>query len=333
MSQDYNINMKQYNGSDYDNILPLAYNSLNSQQLAGKTYDEIQNLFTREDLFLQTGSYTGNGTYGSNNPTSVTLLFTPRIFFVPVSTTSSSTSTTPFSCPPINCSALTSEYKKITGGNSTSVFFKKSTDGRTITWYSSSSASLQSNNNNEFYYYAAIGGFDYGEAFNWLFTESQTWTVPRTGHYYLELYGNGGKGAYERGQYGDAAAGGGASCQSYDNITLTEGEKINIVCYPYSAINSPRGTTFGNYSVQAGRDGSVLDDGTHYYPTPTGGVAVGNKGATGQTNTSTGSIASVEPTYGTGKYSTLYGYGSGIGSYVNIKTYGPRAVYLSYLGD
>lgn len=249
---------------------------------------------------------------------------------MPVSTTSSSTSTTPFSCPPINCSALTSEYKKITGGNSTSVFFKKSTDGRTITWYSSSSASLQSNNNNEFYYYAAIGGFDYGEAFNWLFIESQTWTVPKTGYYYLELYGNGGKGAYKRGQGGDAAAGGGASCQSYDNIILTEGEKINIVCYPYSATSSPRGTTFGNYSVQAGRNGSVQDD---YPPTPTGGAASGNKGKVGNTITSEGSVASVEPTYGTGKYSTLYGYGSGIGNYTDSKTYGPRAVYLSYLGN
>lgn len=38
---DYNVNMKKFNGTDYDNLLPLAYNALNSQQLVGKTFDEI----------------------------------------------------------------------------------------------------------------------------------------------------------------------------------------------------------------------------------------------------------------------------------------------------
>jgi hypothetical protein len=33
--------MKKFNGTDYDGLLPLAYNALNSQQLGGKTYDEI----------------------------------------------------------------------------------------------------------------------------------------------------------------------------------------------------------------------------------------------------------------------------------------------------
>lgn len=135
---------------------------------------------------------------------------------------------------------------------------------------------------------------------------------------------------YNRGENGDTAAGGGASCQSYDNISLTKDEKINIICYPYSTSNAPRGTSFGSYSVQAGRDGSVQSG---YSPTPTGGAAAGNKGAQGRTNTSKGSIASTDPTYGTGKYSTLYGYGSGIGNYTSIKTYGHGAVYLSYLGD
>lgn len=288
---------------------------------------QIQNLFTKEDVFLQTGSYTGNGAYGSGSPTSVTFLFAPRIFFTPIGEKHTTLSVSP---SPINCSVLSTTYTSLLNSN---YYLKKSTDGKTITWYNTGGAPEQSNDSNQFYYYAAIGGFDYGEAFNWLFTESQTWTVPKTGYYYLELYGNGGKGAYKRGENGDAAAGGGASCQSYDNITLTEGEKINIVCYPYSATNSPRGTTFGNYSVQAGRDGSVLDDGAHYYPLATGGAANGNKGMQGQTNTSRGSVASVGPTYGTGKYSPLYGYGSGIGNYTSSRTYGPRAVYLSYLGN
>ena len=58
--------MKKFNGTDYDNLLPLAYNALNSQQLDGRTFDEIYNLFTSTDLYLYTGQYTGTGTYGEN---------------------------------------------------------------------------------------------------------------------------------------------------------------------------------------------------------------------------------------------------------------------------
>ena len=35
---DYNVNMKQWNGSSFDNVLPLAFNS---KALDGKSYDDI----------------------------------------------------------------------------------------------------------------------------------------------------------------------------------------------------------------------------------------------------------------------------------------------------
>lgn len=38
---DYNVNMKQWNGTSFNNVLPLAYNA---KQLGGKTYDEIWNI-------------------------------------------------------------------------------------------------------------------------------------------------------------------------------------------------------------------------------------------------------------------------------------------------
>lgn len=35
---DYNVNMKQWNGSSFDNVLPLSYNA---KQLEGKSYNDI----------------------------------------------------------------------------------------------------------------------------------------------------------------------------------------------------------------------------------------------------------------------------------------------------
>lgn len=39
---DYNVNMKQWNGTSFDNVLPLAYMANNAGRLNGKTYEEIQ---------------------------------------------------------------------------------------------------------------------------------------------------------------------------------------------------------------------------------------------------------------------------------------------------
>lgn len=85
MSQNYNINMKKFNGTDYDGLLPLAYNALNSQQLDGKTFNEIQNLF--EDLvvnfsYFSYGSYKGTNTYGPRYPNSIQFSFNPKLFFL-----------------------------------------------------------------------------------------------------------------------------------------------------------------------------------------------------------------------------------------------------------
>ena len=82
MSQNYNINMKKFNGTDYDNLLPLAYNALNSQQLDGKTFNEIQNLFDSEITkrsLIATGSYVGTGTCGASHPTVINCGFKPKI--------------------------------------------------------------------------------------------------------------------------------------------------------------------------------------------------------------------------------------------------------------
>lgn len=65
----YNVNMKQFNGADYDNILPHAYladtatNASIAEKLGGGGTSDIVTL-AREGLCrIATGSYVGNGVY------------------------------------------------------------------------------------------------------------------------------------------------------------------------------------------------------------------------------------------------------------------------------
>ena len=71
---DYNVNMKQWNGTSFDNVLPLAYNA---NQLGGQSLAEVKQWVQDNGLLLYTGSYMGTGTYGASNPTSITFPFEP----------------------------------------------------------------------------------------------------------------------------------------------------------------------------------------------------------------------------------------------------------------
>ena len=69
---DYNVNMKQWNGNSFDNVLPLAYNS---NKFDGKTYSEVSAIFG--NCKIQQLQYAGNGML------SVTIVFEfePKIIF------------------------------------------------------------------------------------------------------------------------------------------------------------------------------------------------------------------------------------------------------------
>lgn len=326
--------MRKFNGTDYDSLLPLAYNALNSQQLDGKTFNEIQNLFTSTDLYLCTGKYTGTGQYGYNNPTSITFPFVPIILIGPIGPISLDMNSRPVNMVSAMQTSYIQSYWFSTNGY---VSLKISQDRKTISWYGDD-ANAQSNFRETAYYYAAIGGYDMGYQTEWLFTESQTWTVPKTGNYHLELYGNGGrstyKNTYDMGSARSGAATGGTSCQIYDSISLTKGSAINIVCYPYTSGQNPRGSSFGSYSVAAGGDGTAT------YSTSTGqfvvtaGKGSGNKGVDGATDTQYNYGAQVGRIFSSRIYSKKYGYSESAGNYdANTNKYSPRAVYLSYLGN
>ena len=305
--------MKKFNGTDYDNLLPLAYNALNSQQLDGKTFNEIQDIFTSTDLYLYTSNYIGTGTYGENNFTVLTFPFEPVIIFMPSFTTDSNRG-----WDVIQALMVKESWSVIYNTfNSGLCFIKCSTDRKTFSLLSAQSSHYQYNIGGQTYYYAAIGGYDRGQSLSeWIITQSGTWTVPKTGKYYLELYGGGGYGALVNDFWSHTYLGG-SSCQSYEAITLNKGQAISVVIGRqgnYKGNVSPTGTQFGSYSVAAGGNATPYNGGK-------GGAGSGNKGTTIEGDSVN------EKNYSNGKFNMVYGYGS------NDKiSSGPGAVYLKYLG-
>ena len=163
----------------------------------------------------------------------------------------------------------------------------------------------------------------WGGATEWTITSSGTWTVPKTGRYYIELYGGGG-GAINPND-NPTKHQGGSSCQAYDSIELTAKTQISatigtggktVVTRGGSSTAKATGTTFGSYSVAGGGQ----SDGT------TNGAGAGNKGTNG---TNTGDY-----NYSKGSQSKKYGYGGFYdrGGSMSYADGGPGAVYLKYLG-
>lgn len=144
---DYNVNMKQWNGTSFDNVLPLAYNA---KQLEGQSLAEIKQWVQDNGLLMYTGQYAGTGTYGRSNPTSITFPFEPVLFFFPSELRT------------LFANALSTKEDSRNVGDGNYVYIKKSADGKTISWYSTEGAGRQYNADGFTYYYAAIGGYDMG---------------------------------------------------------------------------------------------------------------------------------------------------------------------------
>lgn len=327
---DYNVNMKQWNGTSFDNVLPLAYNA---KQLGGQSLAEIKQWVQDNNLLLYTGQYTGNGTYGDTNPNSVTIPFSPILFISPYSRVQRP-GIEGFWEQGVMVVAGTSvdnkTYNRTTLGTSVhQVFIYLDADGKTIKFYSDDDGAQQ-NNNGTTYRFAAIGGYDMGGDTEWTITQSGTWTVPRTGRYMLELYGGGGGVSDSDSIGGGLAVQGGSSCQRYDSISLTAGDSIPItigVRGTYNLSGTTRdatGTSFGTYSVDGGGTGDGITD--------TGGSGSGNLGTSGRVisysttnkyNNNNGTFGSL---YGVG------GWGGRSSSSSGGKSGTDGAVYLKYLG-
>ena len=340
--------MKKFNGTDYDGLLPLAYNALsseNSKLLGRESLSEVKKWVEDGNVTMGTYGYKGSGLYGQNNPNTLVFPFEPLIWFPPAAKDNF------YSATPFITSCLTTEFVQYNLGIYT-CYVKMSEDRKTIIIYGNS-ASYQGNVADVQYYTGGIGGYDKGATqIEWFFTSSTTFIVPVTGQYYIELYGNGGAACYfsigspYANQPTKAAwTTGGASCQSY-TVTLTKGEEIPVSCqgmvYSYMGL-SPKGASFGSYSVAAG--GTAENSTTDYASFTTSSISIakgaGNKGANGSSSgVSYIYSAEVPPSeqqknvFGAGKYSSGYGYGQRCGDsqYMPSKMYSPRAVYVKYIG-
>ena len=78
---DYNVQMKQYNGTDFDNILPYASQALTLAGGGGATEIIAQ---ARAGLSqIATGSYVGTGTQGiASNPIILSIGFKPQVLIL-----------------------------------------------------------------------------------------------------------------------------------------------------------------------------------------------------------------------------------------------------------
>ena len=294
---DYNVNMKQWNGTSFDNVFPLAYNA---KQLEGQSLAEVKQWVQDNGLMLYTGSYFGTGRYGESNPTTLTFPFEPIIIFMPAYMTANNRG-----WDIIQTNMVTESYGGFYNTFASGVcFIKSSTDRKTFSLCATDNANNQYNTSGQIYHFAAIGGYDMGGAIEWVITSSGTWTVPRTGRYYIELYGMGGNGKY----YYSNFASGGSSCQSYDNVQMTKGSSIAVVI----GSNSSSKTSFGSKSVD--NAGNATNE-------TTPGKGTGNLGADGVASSRGNYVIK----YGAGVLSKSYGFGGG-------KIGGPGAVYIKYLG-
>ena len=147
---DYNVNMKQWNGTSFDNVLPLAYNA---KQLEGQSLAEIKRWVHDNELLLYTGQYIGTGTYGISNKITLTFPFEPIIWFPPFY--SPDNPPLPQLCAVFSSGAI--GFRPTLESNS-SCYVSMSDDRKSISFYSNYDVSSQLNINGYIYYFAAIGG-------------------------------------------------------------------------------------------------------------------------------------------------------------------------------
>lgn len=315
---------KWVDANQLGNYLKLSGGSLTGDLILNGDPTDLLQAATKQYVdnrafLLYSGLYVADGTYGSDNPTSITFPFAPIIITNPTFAGSS------IGPAFLNTNILTTSYQSIRWFGSSNISIKKSEDGKTISWYSNNENN-QANANGNIYEFIGIagtdlgsGGIPIGQEFKFISSSSLggqsegMWKVPATGRYYLEMYGGGGSPSVTINVSSNYQ--GGSSCQSYDSINLTEGQIITMKIANISMGGGGRGTTFGNYSVDGGWASTIS----------AGGTGSGNKGKDG----------TYQAVLGTKNYPDgVLGKQCGWGINGEYKTAGgPGGVYLKYLGE
>lgn len=123
--------------------------------------EKLKLAFRKGTMWRRLNSGTG---WGSSNPTSLTFDFAPKLLIIGWQETldsgffTSNLGDTSNNYYSIYTGALTTQFKQYRGfGDPDSSYAKKSSDGKTITWYSTHHANSQRNDKRRKYYYLAIG--------------------------------------------------------------------------------------------------------------------------------------------------------------------------------
>lgn len=308
---DYNVNMKQWNGTSFDNVLPLAYLSKNSNNLNGKSLDEINKLIkseVKEELKVEVG-VTINTSHTREEE--IKLSRTPSAVFIATVQPKQQQ----YGKDPRLLLTTIGEPNSVTNLNAAII-----NDGFLMVGEGSSSSPVR-------YCYVAIGeGLDENVT---VISKSGKFVVTKTGHYDIELHGGGG-GGFARGDKRLNPHGGGGSGEIFKNVLLTQGSSYDVVIGEagtngeyYSgdptvpATNGGK-TSFGTYSVNGGGAATEYDYGTGSGSLGVTAVAGGAGGIGGDT------------------IFNIYGIGGSIiqGSGYNYSDKPATAgvVYLKYLG-
>lgn len=271
---DYDIQMKQFNGVDYDNLYPYTKASIVHYDSNGSlTSTTIQDALTELNAtrpYVIKGSYVGTGVYGIGSPN--TLVFDREVSFVAVVDSNS------------NSTSYDQQVRYIWLGQSKDRNRTYSYANKSLSWYGSDAAT-QLNTSGTTYLYFAIAEETYtpyiGQSF--ILLNSGSFVVPVTGKYRIEIHGGGGGNGGDFGHWSwqyrrnirvTLGGAGGGSGEVYNNVQLTAGDII-----PYTigkggtngsegsnryepstpATDGTQGgtTTFGSYSIAGGMYGTA----------------------------------------------------------------------------
>lgn len=152
MANNYNITMKEYNGTDYDGLYPKTISQqvlINNGAIANMLGITADNPNLMQALMvlafgtnlIEFGHYTGDGNYGSSNPNTISFTnFDPKFVIITGHNTGFfvKDSNTGFL---VNY-ASSSEFPTVTWGN------------KSLSWYGTSANKQLNDSSTEFYYIA-----------------------------------------------------------------------------------------------------------------------------------------------------------------------------------
>ena len=180
MATNKNITMKQFNGTDYDTLYPKTKveqveDAYAQQQILAdstktlygldatavpddvlallKTLVDNAQTSADEKAKMQVGSYVGTGTYGSDNPNSLTFDGKPKFVFVAQKAQSTSSARGYYFTAVVNQETAMVERVATDSTSTDAHFVQLSWGDKTVSWYSIANAERQLNTSGTEYVY------------------------------------------------------------------------------------------------------------------------------------------------------------------------------------